>query len=115
MTKTPNTRQSTGVLKEQIALIPEPEFSPIWPRHTTVAGRVLAEFLRGQWLDHEDLIAGCRSWRLAAYVRDLKDKGWPIEAIEKPAPSPGCQNRSIAVYGLPPLVIEQVKQIRGLA
>ena len=115
MKKAPTPSTAIGAFKEQIPLIPEIAFSPIWPSHTTIAGRVLAEFLRGEWLDHEDVITGCRSWRLAAYVKELKDKGWPVQSFEKPQPWPTCHSRAIAVYGLPPAIIEQVQSLRGAA
>lgn len=115
MKKTPDTRQSIGAFEEQLTLIPKPTFSLIWPKHTTIAGRVLAELLRGEWLDHQDLITGCASWRLAAYVDKLKKQGWPIQAIEKPSPSAQCPNRYIAMYALPPDVIEYVHGLRGAA
>lgn len=115
MKKTPHTRQSIGAFKEQLTLIPEPPFSPVWPSHTTIAGRVLAELLRGEWLDHKDVIEGCSSWRLAAYVKDLKNKGWPIESFDKLAPFDNCPSRSIAIYALPPAIIEQVQSVRGAA
>jgi hypothetical protein len=115
MKKAPTPSTASGAFKEQIPLIPELGFSPIWPSHTTIAGRVLAEFLRGEWLDHEDVITGCRSWRLAAYVKELKNKGWPVQSFEKPQPWPTCHSRAIAVYGLPPAIIEQVQSLRGAA
>lgn len=113
MTQTPDTRQSIGACTEQLSLFPSPEFSPIWPAATTIAGRVLAELLRGNALDHEDLIVGCRSWRLAAYVHDLKQKGWPIEAHEKPAPLPHFAGRFIASYALPRAIVSKVQEMRG--
>jgi len=80
-----------------------------------VAGRVLAELLRGEFLDHEDLIAGCSSWRMAAYVFELKSMGWPIAKFDKAAPSAGCPGRVIALYGLSPEIISQAQSLRGAA
>lgn len=114
-TKAPAPTTTQRAFKEQLTLIPEPEFSPIWPSHTTIAGRVLNELLQGEWLDHQDLIAGCSSWRLSAYVKTLKYMGWPVESFPKPAPSEQCPGRSIAVYALPPAVIEKVQSLRGAA
>ncbi len=113
MKKAPSQSNATGAYGEQLSLLPLPEFSPIWPSSSTIAGRVLAEFLRGEWLDHQDVIAGCRSWRLAAYVKTLKYMGWPIESFEKAQPWANCKGRKIAVYGLPPAVIAQVQSLRG--
>ena len=113
MKRTPAPCTANGVQGEQLSFLPTPPFSPIWPSHKTIAGRVLAELLRGEWLNHEDVISGCHSWRLAAYIKDLKYKGWPIQAIEIPSPWPTCRTRAIACYGLPPAVIDLVKGMRG--
>lgn len=111
--ETPTQTNATGVSGEQLSFLPTLPFSPIWPSHTTIAGRVLAEFLRGEFLDHEDVIDGCSSWRLAAYVDKLKKMGWPVVAFEKPAPSSGCPSRTIALYALPPEIISQALSLRG--
>lgn len=100
---------------EQLSFLPPLPFSPKWPRHTTIAGIVLSELLRGEFLDHEDLIDGVSSWRLAAYINRLKNWGWPIQAIEKPAPTEQCPSRCISLYALPPAVIAQVQEMRGAA
>lgn len=100
---------------EQLSFLPTPPFCPSWPSPTTVTGRVLAEFLRGEFLDHTDLIEGCSSWRLAAYVDKLKKMGWPVVAFEKAAPSCSCPSRSIALYALPPEIITQAQSLRGVA
>lgn len=102
-------------IPKQLSFLPKPEFSPKWPRHTTVAGIVLNELLHGTFLDHQDLIDGVSSWRLAAYINKLKNDGWPIQAIEKPVPSEQCPSRCIAIYALPPAVIAQVQEMRGAA
>jgi len=100
---------------EQLSLLPTPEFSPKWPSHATIAGRVLNELLHGEWLDHQDLIEGASSWRLAAYVKSLKYMGWPIESFPKHVPSKHCPSRCISIYALPPAVIAQVQEMRGAA
>lgn len=45
MKKTPHTRQSIGVFKEQLDLIPTPLFSPIWPIHTILTAAERTAFL----------------------------------------------------------------------
>lgn len=115
MKKTPAPTKANGVYGEQLSFLPTLKFSPKWPSHTTIAGRVLNELLHGEWLDHQDQIDGASSWRLAAYVKDLKNMGWPIEAFPKPAPFPNCPVRSIATYAMPPEVIAQVQEVRGAA
>lgn len=107
--------QVTAAYGEQLSFLPTPEFSPKWPKHTTIAGMVLGELLQGSFLDHQDLINGVSSWRLAAYVNKLKNDGWPIQALEKAAPSEQCPNRCIALYALPPGVIAKVQEMRGAA
>lgn len=115
MKKTPQPFKANGVHGEQLSFLPPLPFCPSWPSPTTVAGRVLAELLRGEFLDHTDLIEGCSSWRLAAYVDKLKKMGWPVVAFDKAAPSCGCPSRSIALYALPPEIITQAQSLRGVA
>jgi hypothetical protein len=111
----PAPTKTQGPFGEQLSLIPEPAFSPIWPNPATIAGRVLMLLLRGEWLDHRDVIAGCSSWRLSAYIKDLKNKGWPIVSLDKPEPFENCPSRIIAIYVMPPAIIEQVQSLRGAA
>lgn len=99
----------------QLSFLPPLPFAPMWPKPTTVAGRVLAELLRGEWLDHMDVIDGCSSWRLAAYIDKLKKMGWPVMVFEKSAPSDNCPSRCIAIYSLSPEVIAQTQSLRGAA
>lgn len=115
MRKAPRPTKVQGAFSQQLSFLPTPVFSPKWPSNTTIAGRVLNELLHGEWLDHQDLIDGVSSWRLAAYVKSLKYMGWPIESFPKPAPFPNCPGRCIAIYALPPAVIEQVLEMRGAA
>ena len=115
MKKTPIHDQAHGAYGEQLSFLPTPEFSPKWPKHTTIAGIVLGELLQGSFLDHQDLINGVSSWRLAAYINKLKNDGWPIHAFEKASPSEQCPTRCIALYALPPDVIAQVQEMRGAA
>lgn len=115
MKKTPTQTNANGVHGEQLSFLPTPELSVKWPRHTTIAGMVLSELLQGSFLDHQDLINGVSSWRLAVYINRLKNWGWPIQAIDKPAPTEQCPSRCISLYALPPAVIAQVQEMRGAA
>ena len=115
MKKAPTHDQAHGAYGEQISFLPTAEFSPKWPKHTTFAGIVLGELLRGSFLDHQDLISGVSSSRLAACINKLKNNGWPIQSMQKPAPSEQCPTRCIALYALPPAVIAKVQEMRGEA
>lgn len=115
MNKAALPSQVTAAYGEQLSFLPTPELSVKWPKHTTVAGLVLSELLHGSFIDHQDLIDGVSSWRLAAYINKLKNDGWPIQAFEKPAPSEHCPTRCIALYALSPAVIAQVQEMRGAA
>lgn len=59
-------------------LFEPPPFSPIYPAPTTLEGRALALLLEGNELEHPDFERATGSWRLAAYIEALRDKGWPI-------------------------------------
>lgn len=115
MKKAPKPSKVKGAYSEQLSFLPTPPFCPKWPSATTVAGRVLAELLRGEFLDHEDVIEGCSSWRLAAYIDKLKKMGWPVVAFDKAAPFASCPTRKIALYGLAPEIIAQAQSLRGAA
>lgn len=115
MKKAPSQINATRAYGEQLALLPLSAFSPIWPSSTIIAGRVMAEFVRGVWLDHQNAIAGDRPERLAAYVQSLTYMGWPIESFDKAWPWANCKERKIAVYGWSPSVISQVQSLRGAA
>lgn len=100
---------------QQLSFLPPQPFCPEWPRPATVAGRVLAELLRGERLDHADVIEGCSSWRLAAYIDKLKKMGWPVQTFEKSAPSSTCPSRCIAIYSFTPETIALTQSLRGAA
>jgi len=115
MRKAPAPSKVQAAFREQLSFLPKPVFSPKWPSHETVAERVLNRLLHRAWLDHQDLIEGTSSWRLAAYVKNLKNMGWPIELFPRSEPFPNCPERSIAIYAIPPGVIAQAQEIRGVA
>lgn len=96
----------------QLALLPEPPFSPTWPHPATLAERCLGIFLRGHSLTHPQFEAITFSWRLAAVVNELRELGWPIVAADIPAPTPECSDRIIARYRLTPEVIAQAMLLR---
>lgn len=85
---------------EQLALFAPPPFTPNWPSRGTQADKALGLLLDGRHLDHPTFEAEAGSWRLAAVVFELRALGWPVQASHKPAPTPDCPGRYIAVYRL---------------
>ncbi len=85
----------------QMALLPRPPFSPVWPQAGTLADRCLEILLTGVRLTHPRFEALSFSWRLAAVVCDLRDLGWLVESVEVSAPTPATPDRRIAEYHLP--------------
>jgi hypothetical protein len=96
---------------EQLTLLPPPPFCPTWPMGGTLAHRALMLLLEGKMLDHPDFEGATGSWRLAVYVADLRQLGWPIETIYIPAPTRGSPERTIALYCLPEGQIKQVREM----
>lgn len=99
MTKAPNC---VGAFEsEQGELFELPEFSPVWPKSGTLVSCALAMLMEGRAPDHPDFEVATISWRLAAVVFDLRSLGWPIRAVQIPAPNDAHPNRYVAVYSLP--------------
>ena len=87
----------------QLSLLPSAAFSPLWPKPSTLGAEALTLLLDGQTLTHPKFEALTGSWRLAAYVRDLRDAGWPIYSVE--VHQPQNPDRPMACYSLPRWVI----------
>lgn len=93
----------------QLALLPEPEFSPRFPSVSSLVGRALEFLLTGKALSQPIYLKITGSWRLAEHIRALRhDHGWPVSNVEIPAPSEECPERYIAEYSLPDWVLEEV-------
>ena len=92
----------------QSELFERPAFSPVWPKQATHAWRALNLLLSGFEITHPDFQAKTRSWRLGAYVKVLRELGWPIETREIPSPTPECAGRFIARYVLPQWVRDEI-------
>lgn len=103
-----------GRIGKQLSFLPEPEFSPQAPPPATLASKLLRRFLSGESLTHRDFEDVTASWRLAAYVHDLRERGWPVETEEIPAPSSECAGRVIARYSMPEWVQETVRGCHAL-
>lgn len=67
------------------------------PGLAQVALRML---MTGQSMTTPDFQAVTGSWRLAAYVRELRALGWPVLSREVSRPIPENPNRHIAAYWL---------------
>ena len=102
--KTPDSHQaSSGVHGEQLFLIEPPSFSPTYPNPSTLAGQALARMLKGERLTQPRF--GLTHWRLAAYINELKNMGWPINAIDVARPEGWGIGKPIAEYWLPQWVL----------
>lgn len=80
-----------------------PPFSPIFPTPTTLEGQALAMLLQAAELEHPDFERATGSWRLAAYIEALRDKGWPVQTRNVTS-----TDRVIARYRMPGWVIKQL-------
>jgi hypothetical protein len=96
----------------QLALLPEPPFSPIWPQSSTLAARLLDILLSGRTQTHPQFEALTFSWRLSAVVFELRELGWPVLAVDISAPTQACPDRIIAKYWLDPNIIAQARLLR---
>ncbi len=112
--KNPDSRQASSGLK-QIALLPEPDFNPIYPTPNTLPARCLDLMLDGQTFTHPEFEQLTGSWRLSAVIFTLKELGWPVESFDLSAPSPECSTRTISRYFLPPEVIEYANTFDGIS
>lgn len=110
---TPDSRQAfSGVIGEQLCLFDKPPFCPTHPSPSSLSGVVLATLLRGEALTHPAFLQLTGSWRLAAYVKALRDCGWPVES-EEVRLSP-TSTRTVARYFLPSWAIQEARGCRGL-
>lgn len=105
--KNPDSLQASSGFK-QTSLLPEPDFNPIYPTPNTLPARCLSMMLNGQSFIHPEFEAITGSWRLSAVIFTLKGLGWPVDSIERPAPTPECHSRTISRYFLPLEVIKAV-------
>jgi hypothetical protein len=97
----------------QMSLLPESAFSPVWPSPSTLAAIALEQFLKGRTLTHEVFHTLTGSWRLAAYVRELRANGWPIDTADLSSPIEDKPDRLIALYSLPQRFIGLALAIRA--
>lgn len=107
---TANTPSDDTREPEQLSFLPAPEFKPTWPELGTLAADALARLLSGERLTQPAF--GLTRWRLAAYIRTLKDLDWPVRSA--PIHYPG-RSRPIAEYWLSPDAITAARAMRGAA
>ncbi|MFL9954423.1 hypothetical protein PQR21_23670 [Paraburkholderia nemoris] len=94
----------------QFELIPASEFSPVWPATNTMPAEALARLLTGERLTQPTF--GTNRWRLAAYIKELKYLGWPVEATQVRYPG---RAHAIAQYWLTNDIIMKVRALRSAA
>lgn len=106
-------KAGAGEAGEQLALLPPPPFSPVWPQPSTLAMRCLSIFLEGDSLTHPQFEAVSFSWRLAAVVNALRELGWPVISEDIASPTAENPDRIISRYRLAPDVIAAALALRG--
>lgn len=81
----------------------------LFPSPSTVKGRVLGAFLRGERLTHLDCWARFGSSRLSGHVHTLKREcGWPIQEVDKVVSTKDAGRKAtIGVYFLSAEAIQQ--------
>jgi hypothetical protein len=84
----------------QLSLLPQAEQPPQRPNSGTLAAALLSMLEQGDRLTHPDFEERTGSWRLGAYVFELRLLGWPVDAQYIAAPTPSCPDRAIALYAL---------------
>lgn len=97
---------------QQLSFLQPPPFTPQWPTPGSMTDLALGWLLAGEALDHPAFQARTKSWRLAAYVADLRAMGWPVDTVPAPAPIAEAPHRTIASYALPARVIALARQLR---
>jgi hypothetical protein len=75
--KTRSSRQAYNG-SEQLSFLPQLDFNPNMPGKNTKKHQALDLLLRGKEICHRRFDKKTDSYRLAAYIRDLKKMGWPI-------------------------------------
>ncbi len=80
MRKTPPTKQSHGVFKEQLTLIPEQALSPMLPRRNSRELMALKHLITKPLTQVIWLELG-QGWRLAATICNLVNMGWQISSL----------------------------------
>ena len=108
MTNARDSWREAGAVGKQLSLLPEPPFSPQWPRKSTLPAETLCRLLAGEKLTQPSF--GLTRWRLSAYIKDLGYLGWPIERVDVPNPH---GQHPIRQYWLDGETIRAARNLRG--
>ncbi len=82
----------------QLSLLPDEAERPKLPAGTGLVRTALDMLLSGQPIDQPLFLKQTGSWRLSAYIRELRALGWPIHSLDVPAPTDANLRRFIARY-----------------
>ena len=105
--KTQNRLQARAG-SQQLSFLPEPDFNPELPPKNTLTFCALSLLLQNKEITHLDFQLITSSWRLAAYICELKKLGWPVLADEVThAVSNDPTARSICRYSLDKKIIKK--------
>ncbi len=97
---------------EQLPMFEPPPFAPVWPA-SGLGVEALRLLLAGQTLDHPTFERKTGSWRLAAYIRELRAGGWPIESSDHPDTLADGRLRYVARYRLTPSTVAMIRAVTG--
>jgi hypothetical protein len=97
-----------GTEPRQLELLPAPPLRVQWPNPETFAHEALMRMLHGERITQPSF-GPERAWRLAAYIFDLTEMGWPVRST--PVADPG-RSRPIAEYWLPRKAIRAARAMR---
>jgi len=95
----------------QLSFFAPPAINPKFPRHDTLPGKTLTRLLAGECLTQPTF--GLHVWRLAAYIKTLRNLGWPIESKDVRGPAGFGGGGPIREYWLPATVIHAVMDAVG--
>lgn len=108
--KNPDRRQASSGF-EQMSFLPPLDFNPTYPNPSTLPSIALARMQKGERLTQPSF--GLKHWRLAAYIKELKYLGWPIESMDVPCPAGFGAGNPIREYWLPQWVLAAISRKGG--
>jgi hypothetical protein len=87
-------QRDSNAVAVQMGLFGPLPFFPRRPSPGTLPAIALARMLKGERLTQPSF--GLHYWRLAAYIHELRDLGWPVQSM----PMPSDHGRPISEYWL---------------